>query len=180
MPEIVLGGQNYPSFISAESATIYLAGDIMRAALWTAANEDAQKRGLISATRMLVALPWVDPVPDPVAAEADIPDVVEQVTAMLAADLVAKPKLFADATGNSNVKSVKAGSAAVEFFRPVEGGPAIPTAFWRMLLTAGLVSGASEDPDFTAGALVTGISGGCRPLYGRPSWEYPVAALDHD
>ena len=176
MPKVDIGAEVYDSFISLDRANVYLAGDILRAVPWGLANDDARGRGLVSATRLLQSLPWVDPAPTVAAA----PDVVQQVTAMLAADLVAKPKLFADASANSNVKSAKAGSASVEFFRPVEGGPLIPSALWRMLLTAGLVASTSGSDDATAGALVTGLGGRRRPLCGRIAGDYEISAADHD
>jgi hypothetical protein len=105
--------------------------------------------------------------------------VVKEVTAMLAADLLAKPKLFADASGNTNVKSVKAGSASVDFFSPVVGGPPLPRALWDMLLNADLVCLASGG-SVNDGPFVSGAASGCRPLYGRQPWDWPVAAADYD
>jgi hypothetical protein len=167
----------YDSFISVEDATTFLVGDVARAAGWALRNADAKARGLVSATRMLIGLPWCDGVPDLDAA----PAVVQEVTAMLAADLLAKPRLFADATGNSNVKSVKAGSASVEFFSPVAGGAPIPRALWDMLLAADLVCLTDDlDEALTDGPFVSGISDGCRPLYGRYPWDWPVAEADYD
>lgn len=179
MAVIDLGGNNYDSFITVEDATIYLAGDVSRAAAWALLAEEAQKRALISATRMLLTLPWCDAAPDPAVDPAD--PIIQEVTAMLAADLAAKPKLFADASGSSNIKSVKAGSAQVEFFSPVAGGAPIPMALWNRLLNAGLVClGTADGTGVNDGAIVTGISEGCRPLGGRYWWDWPVAASDYD
>ncbi len=179
MPMITLGANDYASFISDADATVYLMGDISRATGWVLLNEDAQKRALISATRMLLTLPWCDTAPDPAG---EVPPVVAEVTAMLAADLAAKPKLFADASGSSNVKSVKAGSAQVEFFAPVEGSAPIPMALWTRLLDAGLVCVKSNvDSSVLDGPFVSGILGGdARPLGGRYPWDWPVAATDYD
>lgn len=180
MVAITLGGNNYDSFISEADATIYLAGDIIRAAPWALLAADAQRRALISATRLLMTMPWcdVDSPPDPSGDAASIDDTVEEVCAMLAADLAAKPKLFADASGNSNVKSAKAGSAQVEFFSPVEGGPPIPRSLWDRLNAAGLVClGSTSAID---GPTVSGICDDARPLWGRYPWDWPVAAADYD
>lgn len=167
----------YDSFISVEDATTYLVGDVARATGWALRNDDAKARGLVSAARMLLALPWCD---DPPGFD-DAPAVVTEVTAMLAADLLAKPRLFADASGNSNVKTVKAGSASVEFFSPVEGGPPIPRALWNLLAAADLVClGGEIDESLTDGPYVSGLSDGCRPLYGRYPWDWPIAAADYD
>lgn len=182
MPQITLGGNEYDSFVSEATATIFLAADIARSASWALLAEDTQKRALISATRMLQTMPWCDTEnpPDPAGDEASIDDTVEQVTAMLAADLAAKPKLFADASGNSNVKSVKAGSASVEFFSPVAGGPPIPKALWDMLNAAGLVClGNAGEGSSLDGPYFSGISDGCRPLGGRYPWDWPIASEDY-
>lgn len=179
--QVDVGSETFDSFADLEFATAFLTGDIARAVGWARMNEDAQGRALVSATRMLLQMPWcVDPRPGP--ADEDIPAVISEVTAMLAADLAAKPRLFADASGNSNVKSAKAGSAQVEFFAPVDGGPPIPTALWRMLLNAGLVCLGSTGSAINDGAIVSGISDGydVRPLGGRYAWDWPIAAGDHD
>lgn len=176
MVKLTLGGNEYDSFDLVAEADVYLAGDIVRAASWATRNADAKMRGLISATRQLLDLPWCDAAPDLDTA----PLVVKEVTAMLAADLLAKPKLFLDATGNTNVKSVKAGSASVEFFSPVRGGPPLPVALWNRLLAAGLVCLGQAGATINDGAYVSGISGGCRPVGGRYPWDWPIAAEDYD
>lgn len=176
MVKLTLGGNDYDSFVDVAGADLYLAADIVRATAWALRNPDAKMRGLISATRMLLGLPWcADPPPFDGA-----PAVVQEVTAMLAADLLSKPKLFSDATGNSNIKSVKAGSAQVEFFSPVSGGPPLPLALWNMLLAADLVCLGKDDGTLNDGPFVSGISGGCRPLGGRYPWDWPIAAGDYD
>lgn len=175
MPQVPINAIDYDSFEDVGGADAYLAADVFRAAGWATRTEDQKGQGLVSATRILLGLPWIDAAPDIDAA----PQIVQDITAMLAADVLTNPKLFADPTGNSNVKSAKAGSAAVEFFRPVEGRPGIPLSFWNMLVAAGLV-GPIPSPDATDGALVSGISCGRRPLYGRPAWDYPLAAEDCD
>lgn len=177
MVKITLGGNEYDSFESVEGANIYLMADVARAASWALRQNEAKGRGLISATRMIVGLPWCDTVPG----YDDAPPVVSEVTAMLASDLLTKPKLFLDASGNSNVKIAKAGSATVEFFSPVVGGPAIPRSLWDKLFNAGLVclGGNTSDPTLE-GAWVSGINDGCRPLGGRYPWDWPIASEDYD
>jgi hypothetical protein len=180
MAVIDLGGNNYDSFITQDDATVYLAGDVSRAPGWALLASDAQKRALISSTRMLQTMPWCDdPPPDPAVDPAD--QVIQDVTAMLAADLAAKPKLFADASGSTNVKSVKAGSVNVEFFSPVAGGAPIPMALWNRLLAAGLVClGTTGATSINDGPFISGISDGCRPLGGRYPWDWPIASQDCD
>jgi hypothetical protein len=179
MAVITIGANNYDSFISVADADVYLAADISRGAAWLALSDDPKARGLISATRMLLALTWCDTAPDP--ADDDAPQVVQDVTAMLAADLVAKPKLFADASANSNVKRAKGDTAEVEFFSPVSGAPPLPLALWNRLLAAGLVCLGTIDDDVTLdGAIPTGTSDCIRPLSGRYPWDWPIAAGDYD
>ena len=179
MATITLGGNDYDSFTSRADASVYLAGDIARASGWALLNDDTKDRSLISATRMLLTLPWCDTAPDP-ADDAGTPQVVKDATAMLGADLGSKPKLFRDATGDSAVKLVKAGSAEVEFFHPITGGPPIPKDIWLLLLNAGLVCLSSSGSAVNDGLYVSGILGNCRPYEGRPAWDFPCAASDYD
>lgn len=176
MAKVLIGAVEYDAFASVAFADEFLGGDVMRATAWALRNEAAKGRGLVSATRAMLQLPWVagpPPFEDP-------PAVAAEVNAMLAADMLAKPKLFADASGNSNVKSAKAGSASVEFFNPVGDAPPLPLALWTMLLNAGLVRGAPSAESDNAGPEVSGICGGRRPLGGRFEWDYPIAAEDCD
>jgi hypothetical protein len=175
MASIDVGDFTFDAFVDVDFADEFLTGDVARAVTWAAKNDDAKGRGIVSATRMLLALPWCDAVPT----FDDPPAVVKEVTAMLAADLLAKPKLFSDASGNTNVKSVKAGSASVDFFFPVVGGPPLPRALWDMLISADLVCLASGG-SVNDGPFVSGASDGCRPLGGRYPWDWPVAAADYD
>lgn len=180
MADVTIGATTYKAFEDVAGADLHLAADVARAASWALKSDDAKGRGLVSATRMLLALPWCDTAPDPATDPA--PDVVQEVTAELASDLLDKPKLFADATGNSNVKSAKAGSAQVEFFAPVEGGPPLPRALWDRLVAAGLVClNSAGDLDVTLdGAQPFGTCDGVRPLGGRHPWEWPITAVDYD
>lgn len=179
MATITLGGADYPSFETRADATIFLAGDIARSPAWALLTDDTKDRALISATRMLLGLPWCEATPDP--EDPDLAQLVKDVTAMLASDLASKPKLFLDATGNSAVKSVKAGSAQVEFFHPITGGPPIPKDLWLLLLNAGLVCLHSTGSVVNDGAFVSGIMG-CsdRPLGGRYPLDWPIACRDYD
>lgn len=163
MATVDVGANSYPSFADLDYADEYLGGDVMRATAWALKGPDARGRGLVSATRMLQGLRWVGTLPT----TDEPPAIVRDVTVMLAADLLAKPKLFADASGNSNVKSAKAGSASVEFFAQTKDGPPLPMALWGLLLGFGLVRPIAAVCDLGAGAEVSGISGGCRPWKGR-------------
>lgn len=176
MVKVTIGSDEYDSFATVAFADTYLGADVARATGWALRNPDTKARGMVSATRMLFEMPWCDGVPDLDAA----PDVVQEVTAMLAADLLSKPKLFADASGNTNIKSAKAGSAQVEFFFPVQGGPPLPVALWRMLLNADLMCPSDTTGTVNGDPYVSGLCGGCRPYEGRPAWDWPIAACDYD
>jgi hypothetical protein len=168
----VIGSAEFQAYQDVAGATAFLAGDVARAAPWGLLNDDARGRGLVSATRLMRGLPWAGAAPDPAADPEDLPPEVAEVCAMLACDLATRPRLFADASGDSNVKVAKAGSASVEFFAPVAGGPLIPAALWRLLLSAGLVAGtaagaATRWPDDSPAGGVYAGGRGCRPEQGR-------------
>lgn len=122
MPIITITGTDYPTYITVADADKYLAVDVQRADLWASRTELQKQRGIVSATRFLQALTWAsgeaplttdDPVLYPLA----------EATALLAADFLATPALASGGGTGSNVKRAKAGSAEVEFFRPVAGYP---------------------------------------------------------
>lgn len=178
MSEITIGTIDYDAFSDVDTADEYLTADVARATPWLALTTDSKGRALVSATRMMLALPWIDTTPDPAVIQSSpIPD----VCAMLAADLAANPKLFADASGDTNVKVAKAGSASVEFFSPVSGGPPIPKALWNILLNADLVGSIAGATDVTLdGPQPFGTSDSVRPLSGRYPWDWPIASGDYD
>lgn len=168
--KVKIGDIEFDALTTIAWADRFLAGDISRATRWALTQEAAKGRGIVSATRKLMGLAWCKDRPDPTK---DVQlDVVQEVTAMLAVDLVAKPRLMGDASGNSNVKLAKAGSAQVEFFAAVDNGAPLPGPLWLMLKAAGLVcdaTTASDDDGLLSGAFVSGASSGCRPLDGRYS-----------
>jgi hypothetical protein len=164
MAKVDVGSEEYDSFTDLDFADVFLGGDVIRGTGWALLGTDAKGRGLASATRLLMRLQWCL-VPAPLPTDAEVALVIQEATAMLAADLIAKPRLFSDASANSNVKTAKAGSAQVEFFRPVEGGPPLPGDVWAMLRNAGLV-GCGDAEGVNVGAMASGVSDGCRPLGG--------------
>lgn len=178
MAQVTIGATNYDAFTTVAFADSWLGADILRASSWALRNNDTKGRGLVSATRYLLSnVPWCDTPPDPTG--DTVPDVVQQVTAMLASDLAAKPKLQGGAGGGSNIKIAKAGSAMVEFFSPVDGGPPLPPELWGLLDAAGLVCGYGNAGDGSMeGAYVSGASE-CRPLFGRYPWDWPIAEEDY-
>lgn len=179
MAEITIGTSTYEAFTSVADADEYLLADIARAVAWEALTDDQKGRALVSATRMLLTMPWCDAAPDPAEVQAEP---IPSVTAMLAADLAASPDLFADASGSSNIKRAKAGSAEVEFFSPVDGAAPLPMALWNILLAADLMcpNGTITDNPTLDGAQPFGTCGGDRPLFGRNAWDWFLAEEDYD
>ena len=167
MSIVTIGTYEFDAYVDVAFADQFLAGDAMRGPRWAPLNADAKGRGIVSATRAVVALDWCAGVAPDLAAP---PVVVQHVTALLAADIAAKPSLIADATGNSNIKRAKAGSAEVEFFNSVKGGPPLPLPLWNMLIADGLIGCGLADIEAAAGAITTG-TGECSRF--RGSYGYP-------
>lgn len=165
--DVIIDTVTFDCLADVAYADAFLLGDVQRATAWASRTTTVKGRGLVSATRAMLNLPWNEGMaPDPAGADEDIPTVVKDVCSMYASDIISKPRLYSDAGTNSNIKLAKAGSAQVEFFRPVSGGPPFPTALWGMLVAAGLVGMPVSDGS-GEGPYITGISGGHRPLYGR-------------
>lgn len=173
MASVTIGTTDYPSYSSVADADAYLAGDAIRAVAWALRNPDAKARGLVTATRILQSLAWCGTVPD----IDNPPPVVVDVTALLAADGLANPRVFSNPSGAlpRGVKSAQAGKAAVEFFGPIglASTPThpLPDGLWSMLKVAGLVgcTAASSPND---GPFVSGIKGDCdRWPYGGIFWD---------
>lgn len=130
MAEVTIGASDYSAFASVEQADEYLAADMTRYADWAALSADNKGRALVTASRYLAGLDWVDGVP---SYEAP-PTALTEATALFAADIAVKPSLGNDASTGSNVKKVKGGEAEVEFFRPTLGA-ALPPYLLRLLGT---------------------------------------------
>lgn len=128
MAQIEIEGNSFDSYASLVEADQYLVADVKRSATWGARSEDDKKRGLISATRLLLRLSWAGDVPS----FDDIPEPVIQSAAILAEDILTEPDLSDDSSTASNIKRVGAGPASVEFFRPSLGAPA-PTVIINIL-----------------------------------------------
>ena len=163
MAKVTIGDYQYDVLAGIPDASQYLAADVARAAPWALLTVPAQGRALVSATRLLLGAPWCGNVPDPTAAQ---PPAIIAATAMLAADMGAKPRLQANPGGASNVKMAKAGSAQVEFFAATTAtANPLPDEIWRVLLAAGLVGCTSTVDDTPNDApFVSGVScGGCGP-----------------
>jgi hypothetical protein len=174
MASVTIGTRTYDSYSNVDDADAYLAADAVRAAAWALRNADAKARGLVTATRILQGLAWCGEAPS----FTDTPGVVVDVTALLAADGLANPRVFQNPAGTlpKGVKTAQAGKASVEFFGLVgqAATPAmgLPEALWAMLKNAGLV-GCTAAVTPNDGPFVSGISSGeCdRYPYGGVFWD---------
>ena len=140
MASVDIGDYNYDVFADVDFADEYLAGDILRGPIWLVLPADQKPVALVSATRLLLRQSWRDGPPS----FDDPPLVVQQATAILAADMAAKPASVDSAGGGSNVKSVGAGSAKVEFFAPVSSTGDLPSSVLALL---GDLLGSADDAD---------------------------------
>jgi hypothetical protein len=135
-PVVVVGTYEFPSYDALPDMTSYLAATIT-ATSWFASNTTDQTRGqgAISALRWLESLTWQGQKSDPANVlafprnnltyadgtqvdSATIPQVFLNAYAELAAMLVDTPDLLATFQ-NPRAKQLGAGSAKVEYFRPV-------------------------------------------------------------
>lgn len=134
---ITIGGNNYPAYATVAEADAYLAVDPVRAAAWAALTTDQKGINLVAATRRLdlesytgekateaQTTEWLrvnatcdgEAIPDNV-----LPQRMEDGTIVLAGSIAIDAAASAAGTGPSNISRVQAGSAEVEFFRPVFG-----------------------------------------------------------
>ena len=141
MASVDIGPNTYSSFIDNDYADEYLAADVSRATTWAALAADDKGRAIVTATRLLLRQSWRDGPPS-----LDTPpDEVQQSTALLAADVIAKPSLGDSGSTSSNVKAVGAGSARVEFFSPIAGTSLPPAAFALLRALLGPPGGTGSD-----------------------------------
>lgn len=124
MGTITISGTPYLIYGTAALAKIYFAGNINSAVYDTASSADKNK-ALISGTRWLDRLGLIDPDTSVAIAPSDldtnVPEAVKQANYELALVLLTEASAQDNATTGSNIKSVKGGSAEVQFFRASEG-----------------------------------------------------------
>jgi hypothetical protein len=155
MADVDISSETYGSFASVEEADLYLAADALRAFAWAALDDDAKGRGLVTASRLLLRMHWLIAIP---AYSDPLPDALRDAACLLAADIVAKPELGDKASSDSNIRSAKAGSASVEFFRPVTGTFPLPHAV--LLMLDGII-GYPDDLSAGSDVYVGGLNGDC-------------------
>ncbi len=170
---ITINTVGYTSYASVAEADAYLAVDPVRKATWEALSTDDKGLNLIAATRRLDLLSWQGEktggavqenkwprigvsYPDGTAVStSEVPQEVENATALLAGSIAITAKLADAGTSGSNTKRVKAGSAEVEFFRQQEGKPLQDETAFALILIF-LEAASTSD---ALGPLATGTDG---------------------
>lgn len=143
MGVVVIGGNSFDVYGTQADAIVYLTGSFSPAATaWLALTPDQQKQTLVASTRMLDSMAWAgqptQPYPDPQTLkwprsgvsrtdgspvdDATVPPEIEHGSYELAALLAAQPAIQDQQDASQNVRSLQAGSASIEYFRPVTGG----------------------------------------------------------
>lgn len=119
MGSLTLGGNSYSIYGTEAGADAYLAAKL--GSVWAAQTATAKQQSLVSATRLIhnyilaVTGTDIDPLTnaDSELASADYE---------LAYALIVTPAIEGMISAAGNQKRVKAGSAEIEYFRPVAGG----------------------------------------------------------
>lgn len=133
---ITISTIDYVAYASVAEADAYLAVDPTRSATWAALTTDNKGKYLVAATRRLNLLSWkgeksgggtqadawprtgVSYVDGTAVTNTDVPLEVEQGTILLAGYIALKPTASSVAPVTGDKSYVRAGSAAVGFYRP--------------------------------------------------------------
>lgn len=137
---IDIDGNTYQSYATVADADERLLVDASRGVAWGKLTPRARGVALVGATRRLDLMDWAGAkaggddsqelawprtgvtYPDGTAvASVGVPSAVRDATILLAGTMVTVPAAGDAGSSSSNIKSVGAGSARVEFFRPTQG-----------------------------------------------------------
>lgn len=124
------------TYVTRAEADTYLGDTYGQAALWAAQSNDQKDQALLTAFKLLERQVWqgtaVGAISFPrtdlydcaglAVSSASVPDEVEQAQIELAFAITQDPTLATKTTTDDNTKSLKAGSAAIEFFNR-DGSP---------------------------------------------------------
>jgi len=160
----------YTAYASVAEADAYLAVDPVRASAWSALTTDQKGAKLVAATRRLDMLDWAGTktggasqanewprtdvsYPDGTAVSTTaVPVEVQNACCLLAGSIASDSTKAEVGTSGNNKKSLKAGSAAIEYFRPTTGTPLQDETAFRLL-----------KPFFQSSAATTGTTGAYAP-----------------
>ena len=135
---INIDGNPYISYASVAEANTRLRVDLTLWTAWNLLNDDEKGIRLVAATNFLDTLDWKGErtgnkqanawprtgivLPDGTAIDDnDLPVQVEEACALIAGSSTTDPSHVAPANPASNIRSVQAGEAEVEFFTPQTG-----------------------------------------------------------
>jgi hypothetical protein len=135
---ITINSVDYTSYASVIEANEYLAVDPVRMSQWDTLDADQKGSNLVAATRRLDQLNWeglkvapsqenawprsgvTDKEGNPVSSTG-VPLDLENACILLAGSIALDSAASQAGGSGSNIKSVGAGSARVDFFRPTDG-----------------------------------------------------------
>lgn len=137
---VSIGGTEYEVLADLATANAYLAAE-PSADLWREADEDANSRALVSATRILNRQPWTGEKTDPDQALAfprDGDEAIPQDIVDACCELANAIRNGYDAANlastASNLKRQKAGSVEQEFFAPgIDEGTRLPLPVMELI-----------------------------------------------
>jgi hypothetical protein len=119
MGSVTIGATDYDIYGTEAGADAYMAAKI-GATAWAAAVTLTKQQALVTATRMIERyLASKGQTVDPSGA---VDEEIENANYELANALVIDSALQDNATQSNNTRRLKAGSAEVEYFRPVDAG----------------------------------------------------------
>lgn len=137
MPTVTINAVEYEVYADLAAANPYLAADFELAAAWAALTDDQKAQALVTSTRYIDRQRWqgekvseAQPLAWPRSgafcngvevSSATVPQEIIDASIVLAALIANDPAVQNNSTTGSNIESVKAGSAAVQFFRPTDG-----------------------------------------------------------
>ena len=145
MASITIGSKNYQAYSSLAYANEYLAADFSAVAWRAEADEDAKKRAIVSAARLLDRQIWPGTKEDEDQLEAwprvgvngvedgEIPQAVIDANALLAKFIHEGSTVETSSTTASNVKRIKAGSVEQEYFFPSATSTRLPLPVSELL-----------------------------------------------
>lgn len=159
---VTIGGNSYLSNVSLADADEFLAVDAVFGTAWAAeADSDTREKFLVAATRRLDLLDWA------IDLDTDtIPTVVKNATALMAAEIQAKPKYAQAGSSEVQAKRIQAGKVSKENFRSSQEAqvPLQSRTVYSMIL-----------PYLTAGQdldVPTGCNGGSSSQFGETHQGY--------
>lgn len=146
---ITINSVDYDSNVSLADADAYLAVNPQFGAAWAAETDDDERgKLLVAATRRLDLLSWA------IDLDTDtIPEVVKNATALMAAEIQAKPAYASAGSNEDRTKRLQAGKVSKELFRSNKSGavPLQSETVYKMVYPCLSAATPLADPAGTAG-----------------------------